>query len=117
MPQKDQDLSRVAAGLRSLLDLERRGGRLFQRDNDTIILMDCNRFTSEQIDCVQTVYPQLEVAVLQSDASLTGFLVVFRMASTAFKKTAGLLALHVVVFAAGLSALWVSCSKHGTMRL
>jgi hypothetical protein len=115
MPQKDQDLSRVAAGLRSLLDLDRRGGRLFLRDTNTIILVDCNRFSSEQIDCVQTVYPQLEATVLQSDASLTGFIILFHMASTAFKKTAALLALHVVVFATGLGALWVSCSNNGTI--
>lgn len=111
--KKDRDLSHVTCGLRSVLDLDRRGGRLFQRDDETIILVDCNRFSSDQIECLQTVYPHLQATVVQSDASVTGFLVIFQMTSSTFKRTAGLLALHVILFGCGLGALWVSCSKIG----
>jgi hypothetical protein len=110
-----KDLSHITAGLRSVLDLDRRGGRLFQRDNETIILIDCNRFTSEQIDCLQTVYPQLQATVVQSDASVTGFLIIFQMTSPTFKRAAALLAVHVILFACGLSGLWVSYSKTSTV--
>lgn len=111
MPENAQDLSRVAAGLRYLLDLERRGGRLFQRDDNTIIVIDCSNFTSEQIDCVHTTYPHVQVSVLQSDASMSGFIVVFTVAPRTFKTSTGLLVLHLVAFAAGLGALWLSCAK------
>jgi hypothetical protein len=113
--KKDGDLSHITAGLRSVLDLDRRGGRLLQRDNETIILIDCNRFTSEQIDCLQTVYPQLQATVVQSDASVTGFLIIFQMTSPTFKRAAAFLAVHVILFACGLSGLWVSYSKTSTV--
>jgi hypothetical protein len=113
--KKDRDLSHITTGLRSVLDLDRRGGRLFQRDNETIILIDCNRFTSEQIDCLQTVYPQLQATVVQSDASVTGFLIIFQLTSPTFKRAAALLAVHVILFACGLSGLWFSYSKTSTV--
>jgi hypothetical protein len=62
--KKAIDMKILETGLRSLLDVDRRGGRLFQRDDETVILVDCNSFTSEQIECLQTVYPHLRVTIL-----------------------------------------------------
>jgi hypothetical protein len=106
--KKDIDMKLLENGLRSLLDVDRRGGRLFQRDNNTVILVDCNSFTSEQIECLQTVYPHLHVTVLQSEASLTGFLVVFEVGSPMFKRKAALLVLNLGIFTGGLYALWIA---------
>jgi hypothetical protein len=108
-------VSHITAGLLSVLDLDHRGGRLFQHDNETIILIDCNCFTSEQIDCLQTVYPQLQATLVQSDASVTGFLIIFQMTSPTFKRAATILTVHVILFACGLSGLWFSYSKTSTV--
>lgn len=112
--KKAIDMKILETGLRSVLDVDRRGGRLFQRDDETVILVDCSSFTSEQIECLQTVYPHLRVTVLQSEASLSGFLVVFQLASPAFKRTAALLVLNLGIFTGGLYALWLAYSKQLT---
>jgi hypothetical protein len=112
--KKAIDMKILETGLRSLLDVDRRGGRLFQRDDETVILVDCSSFTSEQIECLQTVYPHLHVTVLQSESSLSGFLVVFQLASPAFKRTASLLVLNLCIFTGGLYALWLAYSKQLT---
>lgn len=105
------DSHRIKRGLHSMLDLDRRGGRIFQRDDSTLILADYSRFTSDQIECIQTVYPHLHASVVQSDASASGFLVVFQVGSPSYKRAVALLAVHVMVFAGGLCALWFSNSK------
>jgi hypothetical protein len=102
---KELNLAHLERGLRGVLDVDRRGGRLFQRDNETIVLMDCNSLTSGQIERLQTAYPHLQVTVLQSEASASGFLILFQLASPAFRRTAAQLALHLGVFACALYAL------------
>lgn len=99
-------MSRLKEGLRSMLDLDRRGGKLFQRDNETIVLTDCSSFTSEQLECLQTVYPQVRANVVQSDVSLSGFLVIFQLASPGFTRTTALLVLNTAFLLGGLCALW-----------
>jgi len=47
---KELNLAHLERGLRGVLDVDRRGGRLFQRDNETIVLMDCNSLTSGPAD-------------------------------------------------------------------
>jgi hypothetical protein len=98
-------LAHLERGLRGVLDVDRRGGRLFQRDSETIVLMDCNSLTSGQIERLQTAYPHLQVTVLQSEASASGFLILFQITSPAFRRTAAQLVLHLGVFACGLYAL------------
>jgi hypothetical protein len=102
---REISMARLERGLRDVLDVDRRGGRLFQRDSETIVLMDCNSFTSGQIERLQTAYPQLQVTVLQSEASASGFLILFQLASPAFHRAAAQLALHLGVFACGLYTL------------
>lgn len=107
----DISIAKLERGLRSVLDVDRQGGRLFQRDNETIVLADCSRFSSEQIECLQTVYPHIHTTVLQSEASLSGFLIIFQLASPAFKNTAALLVLQLGIFTGGLFALWLAYEK------
>lgn len=111
---REINMGQLERGLRCVLDVDRRGGRLFQRDNDTIVLMDCNSLTSGQIERLQTAYPQLQVTVLQSDASASGFLILFQLASPAFRKSAAQLVFHLAVFACGLYALALAHARQQT---
>jgi hypothetical protein len=108
---RDISMAKLERGLRSVLDVDRQGGRLFQRDNETIVLADCSRFTSDQIECLQIVYPHIRTTVLQSDASVSVFLIIFQLASPVFKKTAALLVLHLGIFMGGLYELWLAYEK------
>lgn len=111
---RDIHMAHLERSLCSVLNVDRRGGRLFQRDNETIVLMDCNSFTSEHIECLQAAYPQLRITVVQSDTSASGFLILFQHASSAFRKTAAQLAFHLVLFACSLYALALAHARRST---
>ncbi|NBX17189.1 MAG: hypothetical protein EBR09_07480 [Proteobacteria bacterium] len=113
---KEVDMAHLERCLHRVLEIDRRGGRLFQRDNETVVLMDCNNFSSEHIECLQIVYPQLMVTVVQSDTSASGFLILFQLASSAFRRTAAQLAFHLIIFACSLYALAIAHARQSALH-
>jgi hypothetical protein len=58
---------------------ERHGGRTLHTDENTVVLYDCGVWTDEHTRLVHSKYPECEVVVMQSNASLSGFIVVFKL--------------------------------------
>ena len=62
-----------------LINSERHGGRTLRTDEDTVVLYDCGVWSDTHTQMVLGKYPECEVTVMQSQASLSGFIVVFKM--------------------------------------
>jgi hypothetical protein len=62
-----------------LIESERYGGRTLCTDDNTVVLYDCGVWTDGHTQAVHGKYPECEVVVMQSGASLSGFIVVFKL--------------------------------------
>ena len=62
-----------------LIHSERHGGRTLSTDDNTVVLYDCGVWTDGHTHAVHQKYPECEVVVMQSNASLSVFIVVFKM--------------------------------------
>jgi hypothetical protein len=50
-----------------------------QTDERTVVLYDCGVWTDTHTQVVKNKYPECDIAVMQSQASLSGFIVVFKL--------------------------------------
>ena len=62
-----------------MINSDQYGGRTVQTDEQTLILYDCGVWTDTHTQVVKTKYPECDIAVMQSQASLSGFIVVFKL--------------------------------------
>ena len=62
-----------------IIHSERYGGRTLCTDENTVVLYDCGVWTDAHTHMVHCKYPECEVVVMQSNASLSGFIVVFKL--------------------------------------
>lgn len=87
------------------LHLQRTGGSVFHRDTHTVILTDHSVWRSEDSKLIETRFPNVDVSIMASEASLSGFVVVFTCDlarnNVWQRSTIGLL-LHVACFLASL---------------
>jgi hypothetical protein len=65
--------------LLKMIDSNKYGGRTMRTDEHTVVLYDCGVWTDAHSQAVKTKYPECAIAITQSHASLSGFIVVFRM--------------------------------------
>jgi hypothetical protein len=62
-----------------LIDSNKYGGRTLRTDEQTVVLYDCGVWTDAHTQEVKAKYPECDIAIAQSHASLSGFIVVFRL--------------------------------------
>jgi hypothetical protein len=62
-----------------LIDSDRHGGRTIRTDESTVVLYDCGHWSDAHSQALHARYPECEIEILQSDGSLSGFLVVVRI--------------------------------------
>jgi hypothetical protein len=62
-----------------MINSDRYGGRTMRTDENTLVLYDCGVWTDTHTQAVKSKYPECDIAVMQSQASLSGFIVVFRI--------------------------------------
>ena len=84
------------------LDLQRTGGVLFTRDDNTLILADVSLFTSVHARVIDAAFPQVTFAVIACETSASGFIVVFACAANdcVRRRSALRLLLHMLFFLA-----------------
>lgn len=92
-----------------IMHLDKRGGKLIQRDNDTIIVVDCCKIIDVQIRAVQIELPHVSMELVSSDASLSGFCVIFysRVTSGNIQNAHVVAVLSQVI--AYLTTMWYLC--------
>jgi|1048.fasta_scaffold115183_1 hypothetical protein len=55
------------------------GGRTVRIDEHTVVLYDYGTWTEAHSRAVKTKYPECDISVTESQASLSGFIVVFKL--------------------------------------
>lgn len=61
-----------------LIDSNRHGGRTIRTDESTVVLYDCGQWSDAHSQAVRDRYPECEVEIMQSDGSLSGFIIVVK---------------------------------------
>lgn len=86
--------------LHKRLDVDRRGGVFFARDEETLILADTCAFNSAHAKLLETVFPHIKFCVVACESSASGFIVIFSAAQNdrVWRRAAIRLALHVLFF-------------------
>jgi hypothetical protein len=62
-----------------LIDSNRHGGRTIRTDESTVVLYDCGQWSDAHSHAVRDRYPECEVDIMQSDGSLSGFIVIVKL--------------------------------------
>jgi hypothetical protein len=65
--------------LLKLIDSNRHGGRTIRTDESTVVVYDCGLWSDTHSQVLRNRYPECEVEILQSDGSLSGFIVVVKV--------------------------------------
>jgi hypothetical protein len=65
--------------LSKLINSERYGGRIIQADDSTVVLYDCGMWSDSHSHAVSDHFPGSEVRMMQSNSSLSGFVVIVKM--------------------------------------
>jgi len=101
------DLQKLQKYLNKSLELNRTGGNVFVRDNQTLILTDKDMFANHHYKLVETNFPNICIDVVSSHASRSGFLVLFTFPTPynfAWERSVLRLCLHFLCFVCTL--LW-----------
>jgi len=60
-----------------MLNIDRYGGKLYERDDSTIILKDYECMSMRQLDLIHEQFPQVDITVQSHKDSASGFVVIF----------------------------------------
>lgn len=69
----------LQAWLHRTINSDRYGGRTVRTDEQTVVLYDCGTWTEAHSRMVRAKYPECDITVTQCQASLSGFIVVFKL--------------------------------------
>jgi hypothetical protein len=70
-------ISRLRNSVALMLNTDRYGGKLHERDDSTIILKDYRCMSMRQLDLIQEQFPQVDITVQAHEDSASGFVVIF----------------------------------------
>ena len=62
-----------------LISSDRHGGRTIKTDEQTVVLYDCGVWTDAHTNAVRVKCPECDITITQSQASLSGFIVMFKV--------------------------------------
>lgn len=72
-------MDKLQAWLHKTINSERYGGRTLRTDEATVVLYDCGTWTEAHSRMVKTRFPECDITITQCIASLSGFIVVFKL--------------------------------------
>jgi len=67
---------RLPKFLLRVIDSERYGGRVIRVDESTVVLYDCGTWSDAHSQAVHSKFPECDISIAPSTASLSGFVVV-----------------------------------------
>jgi hypothetical protein len=67
------------AWLHRTINSERYGGRTVRTDEQTVVLYDYGTWTEGHSRAVRAKFPECDIAITQCQASLSGFIVLFKL--------------------------------------
>ena len=72
-------VDRLPKFLLHLIESEKYGGRIIKIDDTTVVLYDCGSWSDAHSYAVHTKFPECEVSISPSSASLSGFVVIAKV--------------------------------------
>lgn len=88
--------------LNRLFDLKRSGAVIFERDRNTVIVTDLYSISDEHLKTIEANFPQVSVAVVSSESSRSGLLVIFSCGGVeqdhAWRRSVLRLYMHISLF-------------------
>jgi hypothetical protein len=70
-------ITRLHRTVTLMLNIDRYGGRLYERDDSTIILKDYRCMSMRQLDLIHEQFPHVDITVQSHHDSASGFVVIF----------------------------------------
>jgi hypothetical protein len=82
-----------------LIQSDQYGGRIMRTDERTLILYDCGLWTDTHSQYVANRFPSVHITITPSNASLSGFIILFEAGdSTAYRYASLLMAMLLLLF-------------------
>lgn len=82
-----------------LIQSDHYGGRIIRTDEGTLILYDCGLWTDRHSQYVSNKFPAVHITITPSQASLSGFIILFEFHErTIYKYTSLLLGMLLILF-------------------
>lgn len=72
-------MDKLQAWLHKTINSDRYGGRTLRTDEATVVLYDCGMWTEAHSRMIKTRFPECDITIAQCTASLSGFIVVFKL--------------------------------------
>jgi hypothetical protein len=72
-------LEKLPKFLLTVIESERYGGRVIRVDESTVVLYDCGTWSDAHSQAVHVRYPECEISITPSSASLSGFVVIAKV--------------------------------------
>ena len=67
----------LKTSIQEVFQLKKHGGMIMWRDDNTLIMSDVGKVTHEQYSTIHSFFPHVQIDFLSSEASMSGFIVVF----------------------------------------
>ena len=103
----DTSIKQLKSFLMKILDLDRSGGTVFIRDNDTVIVVDKLTLTNNHIKHLQARFPHVSIDIMSSTSSRSGFILLVSSAkpyNRTWERSVLRLVMHCAFFAS--TVLW-----------
>jgi hypothetical protein len=88
--------------LNRMFDQKRSGAAIFERDHDTVIVTDLYSISNEHLKTIEVNFPQVSVAVVSSDSSRSGLLLILSLGGVekddAWRRSVLRLCFHIALF-------------------
>jgi len=104
-------MEKVQRYLCGLLQVQRHGGRIVLRDEKTLIVYDTPSWSDREARALRSRFPECDVAVQASDASMSGFILIVTRHSEPWG-----VASESVFLLAMFSVFWAAWWLHGYLR-
>lgn len=102
-------LTKLQSFLSKRLDMQRTGGSVFIRDEQTLILTDKDLFSNEHYKLIESKFPHLSIDVMSSTGSRSGFFVLFTYPppyNRVWQRSVLRLGMHLACFVYALLWTW-----------
>ena len=71
----------VESFVREVFQTTRLGGKVWRRDNDTLLISDLGNMSCAQINMMQKRFPHVKLQIAGSEGSASGFIVICHLAA------------------------------------
>jgi hypothetical protein len=83
--------------IKNILQIHRYGGKLIRRDQGTLLLMDYDAISQQEIDSICTQHPYIDVHVSKCESSKSGYIVTFTAMPSSLYFSSSTCALYFII--------------------